>query len=286
MMELADGYRHCRIITKKKARNFYYAFLFLPRPKREALYAIYAFCHSCDSVADGELSVDQKITMLNGYLEDLHRIKRGEEVDDAVFVALADTIRRYRIPRSYFEELVDGVMMDLGTDSYATLEELKGYCHKVAGVVGLMVLEVLGYRSEEAKRHAETLALAMQLTNILRDLREDAELRRVYLPEEDMRRFGYTRDELFRCETNHAFHALMAFETERARRCFRDAQPLFRLIPRRARYCPRMIAALYLGILRKIKRSRYDVFSRNIRLNGGEKWSLAAGVFLRNALLP
>jgi phytoene synthase len=285
-MNLADGYRHCRIITKKKARNFYYAFLFLPRPKREALYAVYAFCHSCDSVADGELSVDQKITMLNGYLEDLRRIERGEEVDDAVFVALADTIRRYRIPRSYFEELVDGVMMDLGTDSYATLEELKGYCHKVAGVVGLMVLEILGYRSEEAKRHAETLALAMQLTNILRDLREDAELRRVYLPEEDMRRFGYTREELFRGETNRAFHALMEFETERAHRCFRDAKPLFRLIPRRARYCPRMIAALYLGILRKIKRSRYDVFSRNITLNGGEKWGLAAGVFLRNALLP
>src|SRR5579871_6675945 len=202
--QLVMAYSVCKGITRTAAKNFYYAFLVLPKRKRDALCAVYAFMRRCDDITDdAALSIPERRQKLETWLDDLHRAQQGNPTDDAILLALTDAQRRYSIPAGLLDELAHGTAMDVGDDSevstqptvpgvtieYKTFEDLRVYCYRVASVVGLVCIHVFGYRDPAAEPLAERCGLAFQLTNIIRDVKEDASMGRVYLPEADLAQF-------------------------------------------------------------------------------------------------
>lgn len=268
--EPASAYDHCQRIAKENARNFYYAFRTLPYAKRRAIYAVYAFCRICDDIADGDLSLSEKRRKLALVRQRLHSDDAAADAPP-IFCALHHTTRAYGIPIAYYEEIVKGVETDLVKNRFADFDELYEYCYKVAAVVGLVCVEVFGYDEPTARDYAVDMGIAMQLTNILRDVKEDAARDRIYLPQDDMRRFNYTEAELTRGAITDGFSALMAHQTARARCYFERSEPLFALISPDARACPKVMHATYRGILDRIERTGYDVFQARIGLSAPEK---------------
>lgn len=268
--EPASAYDHCQRIAKENARNFYYAFRTLPYAKRRAIYAVYAFCRICDDIADGDLSLSEKRRKLALVRQRLYA--DGAAADSPpIFRALHHATRAYDIPLEYYEEIVKGVETDLVKNRFADFDELYEYCYKVAAVVGLVCVEVFGYDDPAAREYAVDMGIAMQLTNILRNVKEDAARDRIYLPQDDMRRFNYTEAELTRGAMTDGFKALMAHQTARARCYFERSEPLFALISPDARACPKVMHATYRGILDRIERAGYDVFQARIGLSAPEK---------------
>ena len=264
------AYAHCRDITKAQAKNFYYAFRTLPARKRRAIYAAYAFCRLCDDIADGDAPVEDK----RAALRETRARLRGEPdggPPDPVFDALRHAIAAYSIPVSLFEEVVDGVEMDLVKDRYDTFEDLREYCFGVASAVGLISIEVFGYEDEAAKEYAIDLGIAMQLTNIMRDLREDAERGRIYLPLAELEAFGYSQQQLVDGVVDEQFKELMRFQADRARRYFASGSRLMPLLGPRARACPAVLAGVYSALLDSMERAGYDVFQRRIALSTRRK---------------
>ena len=196
-LDLESAYEACRTITRREAKNFYYAFLTLPAAKRRAIYAAYAFCRLCDDSVDEETSADAKLKALSNLQANLDNTYSGS-ASSPVYVALADVARNYKIPQAYFQEIILGVESDLVKDRFQNFDELKDYCYRVASVVGLICLQIFGYKDDDAKEYAVDLGLAMQLTNIIRDVREDLDMGRVYLPQDEMARFGYSEEEIGR----------------------------------------------------------------------------------------
>ena len=188
---LRSAYEHCRRITKERAKNFYYAFVTLPAPKRRAIYAVYTFCRKCDDIADGEMPLDSKLHLLAEQRERLEKCYQ-ENSDEQAFIALQHAVINYGIPKDYLDEVIKGVEMDLTWQRYPSFDDLRLYCYRVASVIGLICLEIFEYRDPVAKIHAEDLGLAMQLTNILRDVREDLGRGRIYLPQQELKRFDYS----------------------------------------------------------------------------------------------
>ena len=191
-LELA--YEHCRHVAKEQARNFYYAFRTLPAHKRRAIYAVYAFCRYCDDIADEPLPADERPRRFGLVREMLSSFDSGDAADP-LFAALQDASRTFEIPASYYSEIVDGVEMDLTWTRFRDFDELRAYCYKVASVVGLICVEIFGYKDARAREYAVDLGIAMQLTNILRDIREDADRGRIYIPQDELERFGYSEAE-------------------------------------------------------------------------------------------
>jgi 15-cis-phytoene synthase len=275
--DLDESYRCCIHVARTQARNFYYSFLCLPAPKRAAMCAIYAFMRYSDDISDDE--GDDRQARMSAWRAALDRTFEGDYGDSRILPAFHDSVSRYGIPRRYFHELIDGAEMDLAPRRYETFPDTYRYCYHVASVVGLVCIHVFGFRDPRAKELAEYNGVAFQLTNILRDLREDAQMGRVYLPQEDLHRFGYTEDELRDGAENEAFHALMRFEVERAREYYDRAAPLVPLIDPDSRPCLRAMRQIYGGILDRIVAQNYDVFSRRARvptwrklLIAGEAW--------------
>ena len=269
------AYAHCRDITKAQAKNFYYAFRTLPARKRRAIYAAYAFCRLCDDIADGDAPVEEK----RAALRETRARLRGEPDSgqpDPVFDALGHAIAAYSIPVSLFEEVVDGVEMDLVKDRYDTFDDLREYCFGVASAVGLISIEVFGYEEEVAKEYAVDLGIAMQLTNIMRDLKEDAERGRIYLPLEELEAFGYSQQQLVDGVVNEKFRELMRFQADRARRYFASGSRLMPLLGPRARACPGVLAGVYGALLDSMERAGYDVFQRRIALSTRRKLFIMA----------
>jgi phytoene synthase len=299
-----------RALTKASRSNFYYAFLFLPRQKREALYAIYAFCRLTDDLVDEmpsafsadhhhqadpdpSPSTDTSVGVARAPGTPLERLKawRAElgacfrgEATHPVTQRLAEVNQDLRIPQSFFEELLDGVEMDLTKSRYATYTELQQYCHRVAGVVGLMCIKAFGYRHPATQQYAEDLGTAFQLTNILRDLAADAERGRIYLPQEDLLRFGYAEEDLVAGRMTPAFLDLMRFEAERARGFYARAQATLPAEDRRNMLAAEIMRAIYARILDRIEGAGFDVFSRRIRLSDRERFCLAASHWLKHLL--
>jgi len=284
-----------RALTKASRSNFYYAFLFLPRAQREALYAVYAFCRVSDDLvdetpvgagADGGMSpgtIRETMERLKGWRAELEACFRGE-ARHPVLQRLGETIQTFRIPRQYFEELLNGVEMDLTRTRYASFAELQQYCYRVAGVVGLMCIEIFGYRRPETRSYAEHLGTAFQLTNILRDLGPDLQRGRLYLPEEDLARFGVSEADIAGGTRTPALRELMAFEVDRARRFYEAARAALPAEDRRSMLAPQIMGAIYARLLRRIEASDYDVFTRRIRLSDAERMRLALGCWLRHHL--
>ncbi len=283
-IDLELAYEACRTITRREAKNFYYAFLTLPVAKRRAIYAAYAFCRHCDDSVDEETSTDAKLTALADLHSDLEATYSGN-ASSPVFLALADVAKQYDIPQDYFREVILGVERDLVKDRFKNFDELREYCYRVASVVGLICLQIFGYDNDDAKEYAVDLGLAMQLTNIIRDVREDLEMGRVYLPQDEMARFGYSEEDLRSGVRNQAFMDLMQFQSQRAREYFDRGFKLLPYLSRRSRACPAVLGALYSKVLDRIEASDYDVLESRVSLSKAEKIRITAQTWL-GSMLP
>jgi 15-cis-phytoene synthase len=272
-------------LTRRSGSNFYYAFLFLPRRKREAMYALYAFCRTVDDAVDqGGGSPGDQRRVLAEWRAELRRAYQGRPTQPIV-VRLAEVIRDFPIPREHLEAILDGVEMDIDKRRYASFEELYEYCYRVAAAVGLASIEIFGYSDLRARDYAVNLGIALQLTNIMRDLKTDAERGRIYLPLDELRRFGYAEDDLLRGRYTQSFLELMRFQADRTHAYYRAARAALPRVDRRRLAAAEIMGVIYRALLRAIEARRFRVFDRRIRLSTPRRLSLAAGVYLR-AHLP
>ena len=293
------AYSVCRGITRSSAKNFYYAFLVLPRRKREALCAVYAFMRRCDDIADdATLSLQDRRQKLDTWLAALHRAQQGEPTDDAILLALTDAQRRHSIPAGLLDELALGTAMDIEdgvvddeaaqttsvpglTIQYKTFEDLRLYCYRVASVVGLVCIHVFGYRDPAAEPLAERCGLAFQLTNIIRDVKEDAGMGRIYLPEEDLAKFNLQSSELLATPDPARFRPLLALEADRAREFYASGEALIPYISEDSQPALWVLVTIYRRLLEKIAEKQYDVFTAKVSLSTSEKLRILAKGFLR-----
>ncbi len=301
--QLAVAYSVCRHITRSSAKNFYYAFLVLPRHKRQALCAVYAFMRRCDDIADdGQLGMRERRAKLSETLDNLHRAQAGQPTDDPVLLALIHTQRRYNIAPELLDQLAFGTMMDVPEEAheepggarpaqeaaqsgivvqYRNFQELYQYCYRVAAVVGLVCIRVFGYKDPAAEALAERCGLAFQLTNIIRDVQEDAQMGRVYLPANDLAGFGIAASELRDASDGARFQSLLSMEAERAREFYRSGDELIPLVDEDSQPALWVLITIYRRLLDKIAERQYDVFHGKVRLTTREKLSILAKGFVK-----
>ena len=271
----------CHRMVRRAATNFYWGFITLPRAQRVAIYALYGFSRQVDDEADqvGPARLPERLAV---HRERVHRCVRGE-YSDPVMQVLAQAVRRFSIPESELLALIDGVEMDCYRTRYETWEELQQYCRLVASVVGRMCVRIFGFRDPAVFARADELGLAMQLTNCLRDVREDARMGRIYLPQEDLRRFGVTEDEVLGGHPGAGWKPLLAFEAQRARGLFASGLRVVTFIPRRPAICVRTMAGIYQRILNRISQDPELPFRRRASLSKAEKLYVAVESWLRFA---
>lgn len=264
---LDESRAYCRALTRRTAHNFQFSFLALPRDRRDAMCALYAFMRITDDLVDDEaVPLTERCERLSAWREAVSAALSGAPTTQPALPALADVVQTYRIPTSYLFDVITGVSRDLDPRAIATFAELADYCYHVAGAVGLCCIHIWGFRDAEAIPLAIDCGLAFQLTNILRDIAEDSRAGRCYLPAEDLERFGVTRDDLSAGRVDEKIRALMQFECDRARACYERARGLFPLLEPRGRPVLRVMLDLYGGLLRELERRRFDVFSRPVHL--------------------
>lgn len=277
-----------------RASNFRYSFFFLPADQRRAIESVYAFARRGDDVADdGKLAAEAAAHQLALHRQALDRCYSApgwqeaspglSELPDnaqADFHALTASIRRYRIPRQFFDELMLGLEMDLAGACYRTFDDLAVYCYRVAGTIGLISIEIFGYRNPQTREYAMKLGTALQLVNILRDVQSDARCGRVYLPQEELDQFGVTAKELAEGAYTDSFVQLMSFQCQRARRYFDSARQLLPREDRRSMVAAEIMAAIYWRLLRRIEQRAYNVFGERVRVSRPEKLWTALAVYL------
>lgn len=267
-MTVEQSYQYCRTVARTRAKNFYYSFVLLSGDQKNAMCAIYAFMRYCDDLSDEPgasiAAVEQWKAALTGALE-------GRYGEHPVWPAFHDAVERFHIPHQYFFGMIDGVASDLTPAPVHTFDDLYRYCYKVASVVGLTTVHIFGYDSPRALELAETCGIAFQLTNILRDVREDAALGRQYLPTEDLARFQVTAEELASGKHTENFHRLMEFEERRARKYYEESAPLIGLVHERSRASLWALISIYSRLLERIRQSGYDVLTHRISLPKWEK---------------
>ena len=289
---LDQAYKACRAIAKREAKNFYYAFIALPEPRRNAICAVYAFMRRADDLADDEsFSLDERRTNLEAWLSEWRAVCGGGETGDPVFLAVRDATEHFGIPLVLLDELVTGVTMDLKKtaidvpDTYETFADLYRYCYLVASVVGLVCIRIFGYRDPFAEKLAEKTGIAFQLTNILRDVAEDAQRNRVYLPLEDLSAHGVTVNDLLQRTkgTPPAANerALLSNIAARAEKYYEAAQLLLPLIDSESRPAMWVLVRIYHALLKRIEAADYDVFSRRVSVPTAQKLQILAGGMAR-----
>ena len=296
--QLTHAYAFCRGIARRAAKNFYYGFLVLPSEKRNALCAVYAFMRHADDVADDpRLYTGEKREKLEAWLNAAKQVFAGSPTDDPVLMALGDAQRKYSIPPELFEKLVYGTGLDLEISQTPeapavvcrTFEDLKQYCYYVASVVGLVCIRIFGYEDKKAEFLAEDCGLAFQITNILRDVKEDAAMGRIYLPEEDLQRSNLSPVDFLPQPLSNAAQAqrlrpVLEFEAERARKYYESGRWLLELVHEDSRGGLWVLVEIYSRLLKKISDRNYDVFSERVKLSNWEKLRvLARGFVLRIA---
>jgi phytoene synthase len=272
-------YRECRRETRRHAKSFYFASHVLPREKRRAAFAVYAFCRHADNIVD-TADLPRAGTVAREGIRSLHAelgyLYSFSPLMNPKLRALQETVVRFHVPREYFQDLLRGVEMDLSRSRYETFEDLQKYCYRVASAVGLIMAHILGATGVKALRHAADLGTAMQLTNILRDIREDYAMGRVYLPADEMREFGVTDEDLRLGRVTPAFRQLLSFQIARARLYYASGEEGFSAIPNDgSRYCVKLMAGTYSGILGAIESMSYDVFSGRAHVPLPGKLSIA-----------
>ncbi|MGE0607533.1 MAG: phytoene/squalene synthase family protein [Pirellulales bacterium] len=275
------SYALCQQAARRASSSFYYSFLLLPRAKRRAMCALYAFLRKTDDLGDGDSgpgdakSIAAQRAELAAWRASFRRALQGS-FDDPLLPALADTVERFAIPPEHLEAVIDGVEMDLQGSRYETWDELALYCHRVASVVGLACIQIWGYRDELALEPARQCGLAFQLTNILRDLKEDAQRGRIYLPAEDLRRFAYSPDDLRAGIRDARFRALMKHELDRAEQFYRQAEELQGWLSSDGVPIFGTMLSTYRGLLDEIRRLDGDVFTSRVRLSSWRRLRIAA----------
>ena len=284
-MTLEEAYATCRAIAKREAKNFYYAFLALPAPRKDAICAVYAFMRKADDLADDESqSHEDRRKHLNTWLADWHEASQGDATTDPVFIAVRDATQRFAIPLSLLDQLVAGTTMDLNPrsgdapDTYPTFADLYQYCYLVASVVGLVCIRIFGYSDLKAEKLAEETGVAFQLTNILRDVREDAERNRVYLPLEDLAAHGISVESLLHRQTGTSpasnERELLAEIGSRAENYYRSATALLPLIEKESRPALWVLVSIYHELLKRIERRGYDVFTHRVSVPASQKLAI------------
>lgn len=257
--------QYCQERAAKSGSSFYYSFLFLPPEQRRAITALYAFCREVDDVVDECSDPALARTKLAWWRTEIATAFSGEP-QHPVTRALAPVVRRYALPEQRFHEIIDGMAMDLSQNRYRDFDALRAYCHRVAGVVGLMAAQIFGYRDPATQRYAEELGIAFQLTNIVRDVGEDARRDRIYLPEEDLARFGVTASDLLQLRETDAMRRLLAFEIRRAREYYERAMARLPKVDRRSQRPGLVMAAIYRAVLDEIEASGCSVLNSRIGL--------------------
>ena len=268
--------------TNARLTNFYYSFVFLPAEKRRAIEAVYAFARRGDDLADSGLTPGEFEREIARYRQALDAcfVGQGSVLDQPELCALSESIQRFKIPRQPFEDLVLGLEMDLHRTRYKTFEDLSLYCYRVASTIGLIAIEIFGYRNPRARDYAVNLGLALQLVNILRDIQSDARRGRIYLPREDLDRFGVRPAELLSGAYNDPFIELMQFESDRARHYFGLARQMLPPEDRRSMVAAEIMAAIYWRILARIQKRCFNVFGERVRLSRPLKFWTALSVYL------
>lgn len=274
--------RFCREMARREAKNFYWGFISLPHDQRMAIYALYDFARQVDDEVDGAPRADLIPQRLAEQRERVRRCMLGE-YDDPVMQVLSKAVKRYAIPESELQELIDGVERDCTQTRYATWNELSGYCRLVASVVGRMCVRIFGFTDDAALLRADELGLALQLTNILRDVREDAEMGRIYLPHDELLRYGIAEDAMLRVQPGDGWDALVALEVQRARELFKTGYEVLRYIPRRAGACVQTMAGIYERLLDKIDEDPQLPLRERAALSKREKLQVVLGSWLRPA---
>lgn len=262
---LAQAYAYCRRITNHHAKTFSFALRFLPRPKWNAVCTIYAFCRYADDIVDEAPAGSKREAVaaaIQRWRDDLIAVYEGRPVAHPIMLSWADMLRHYPVRKEHALELIDGVSSDLKRNRYPTFEALYEYCYKVASVVGLMTIEIFGYDQPDTAEFAIKHGIAMQLTNIIRDVGEDARKDRIYLPLDELARFDYSERELLDQRITPAFVELMRFQIARARDYYREAFAHIDRLGADSRMCVRLMGAIYSDILTAVERNGYDVFSR------------------------
>jgi phytoene synthase len=273
-MTVAESYAFCESVARREAKNFYYSFLLLPRPERNAMCAMYAFMRYCDDLSDDE-TVTDRAPAIAQWKSDLDSALQGKAPEHSLWPAFIDAVERYRIPHVYFFEMIEGVSSDLEPREVQTFQELYDYCYHVASVVGLTIVHIFGFEKPEALELAEKCGIAFQLTNILRDVKEDAQKHRVYLPAEDLDRFGVTRQALEASAVNEKLRSLLRFESERARGYYRESAPLIEMVGPNSQSSLRALIGIYSRLLDKIEAANFEVLAQRVRLPTYEKlWVL------------
>lgn len=290
--ELEKAYKYCESVTKTHAKSFYFAAKFLPKEKQRPLYALYALCrHIDDEVDEAEISNENEaIEAVKRWERELNKVYSGKSEDEfwiyksekrnselrdqnseLVLLAWKDFLSKYKIPQNLPLELMKGVLMDTHIKRYETFDELYVYCYRVASTVGLMSSEIFGYSAPETLDYAEVLGIAMQLTNILRDVGEDAEMNRIYLPQEDLRKFGVTEEQIFSKRIDENFVELTKFEIARSRRYYQKAEKGISFLEKDTRFTVLLALRLYSKILDEIERQHYDVFNQRAHTTTTQK---------------
>jgi 15-cis-phytoene synthase len=269
-LSLEEAERYCHSMARREAKNFYWGFISLPREQRNAIYALYDFARQVDDEADAAANTPDLPGRLRVHRERLARCVRGE-YDDPVMQVLSVAVKRFAIPEAELQMLVDGCEMDGMKTRYETWDDLRQYCNLVASVVGRMCVRIFGFDDDAALERADDLGIALQLTNILRDVREDVGLGRIYLPREDLHRFGVTEDALVSGGTIDGWEALIDFESLRAREYFTQGYKVLDYIERRPAACVRTMAGIYERILEKIERDPTLPLHRRAGLSSTEK---------------
>ncbi len=300
--ELKEAYKYCESVTREHAKSFYFANKFLPKDKQKAVYALYALCRNVDdevdeaevrSEAEAIKAVENWKVKLNevyskkvessefGVQSLRKKIKNSKPKtlnsepetlnSELVFIAWEDMLKTYAIPQEIPLDLMKGVLMDTHQNRYETFDELYTYCYRVASTVGLMSSEILGYSDKVALEYAEALGIAMQLTNILRDVKEDAAMNRIYLPQEDLRRFNITEEQIFANEFDGKFIEMMKFQIARAREYYAEGEKGIPYLEKDSRFCVLLASRIYGKILDEIEKQNYNVFEQRVFTTKGQK---------------
>lgn len=274
------GFKEAEAITKKHARTFYFASRFLKKSKRSAAYAIYSLCRISDEAVDSTID-NQSAKNLIRLKEDINSAYSDSALESPLLQAFRQTVKNYRIPKEYFDKLIEGIHMDLEKSLYQNFEELYKYCYKVAGVVGLIMLRIFGCDNGKAKGYAVNLGIAMQLTNILRDIKEDYNRGRIYLPQEEMELFKVSQSDISDTKVSKNFKALLEFQIARARQYYTESAPGIKMLPdANSRFVVSVMAGIYSGILDSIEENNYDVLTKRAYVGNVKKTITALKILL------
>ena len=271
---------YCQDKTAKSGSSFYYSFLFLPKAKRRAITALYAFCREVDDIADAEMDSKIKLVKLEWWRAEIESLFVGNP-NHPVSQALLTSIHDFKLDKKYFLEIIDGMEMDLEKVRFANFEELNLYCYRVAGVVGLLSASIFGYKDPATLEYAKKLGLALQLTNIIRDVYEDSLRNRLYLPLDELEKFGVTEKDIFSRKDNESFHNLISFNAERAHQCYRDA---FDTLPLQDRYVQKtgtIMAAIYENTLNEMELDNLQVLKHKVVIPAPRKVIIALKTFFK-----